>query len=115
MGLDRHLNSVRRRAPGLVVCLAAFVSLPVLTTAGQSSAGGQPPKGRALAIEDFYRLKTVGSPQLSPNGKWVAYVITTRVEATNGETGEAWLVPSDASRPAARVSPDGANASAVRW
>jgi dipeptidyl aminopeptidase/acylaminoacyl peptidase len=110
--------SARHGAPAYVLPVlfaAALISLPVHPIAGQSAPAPQPARGRALAIEDYYRLKTVGSPELSPDGKWVAYVVTTRVEATNGETGEAWLVASDASKPATRVSPEGANASAVRW
>jgi dipeptidyl aminopeptidase/acylaminoacyl peptidase len=71
--------------------------------------------GRALAIEDFYRIRTVGAPELSPDGKWVAFTVGTRVEATNAETGEVWLVPSDASQSARRVSTEGTDASAPRW
>jgi dipeptidyl aminopeptidase/acylaminoacyl peptidase len=90
---------------------AVIVALPVGVTA-QSASG---PRGRPLAIEDFYRLKTVGAPEMSPDGRWVAFAGMTRVEATNGETGEVWLVPSDASQSARRVSAEGANASTPRW
>ena len=114
MALTRHRNSARR-APALALFAAALVSLPSLSVRGQSAPGPQPARGRALAIEDFYRVKAVGSPALSPDGRWVAYVITTRVEATNAETGEAWVVASDASKPASRVSAEGTNANAVRW
>jgi dipeptidyl aminopeptidase/acylaminoacyl peptidase len=75
----------------------------------------QSPPGRALAIEDYYRVKTVGNPDLSPDGKWVAFTVSTRVEATNDNTSEVWLVASDGSAPARRVSADGANAVAPAW
>ncbi len=75
----------------------------------------QSPTGRALAIEDYYRVKTVGNPDLSPDGKWVAFTVSTRVEATNDNTSEVWLVASDGSAPARRVSADGANAVAPAW
>ena len=29
-------------------------------------------QGRALTIEDYYRVKTVGNPQMSPDARWVA-------------------------------------------
>ena len=93
-------------------------SLTAALIALSSTARGQPAPashGRPLAIEDFYRIKTVGASALSPDGAWVAFTVTTRVEATNGETGEVWIVASDGSRPAARVSPEGANAGTVRW
>jgi dipeptidyl aminopeptidase/acylaminoacyl peptidase len=91
---------------------AAFAALPPIETAGaQARAGG----GRALAIEDFYRLKTVGAPELSPDGRWVAFTVSTRIEATNGNTSEVWLVPSDGSARERRVSAEGSNATAPRW
>ncbi len=39
--------------------------------------------GRPLAIEDFYRLRSPGAPALSPDGRWVAFTVTSREEATN--------------------------------
>src|SRR5215218_9846129 len=107
VSLTAHRHSARRRAPALVLFAAALVSLSAFPARGQSAPGAQPARGRPLAIEDFYRLKTVGSPELSPDGRWVAYVVSTRVEATNAETGAAWLVASDASKPALRVSGEG--------
>ena len=80
-----------------------------------SRADSQAPAGRALAIEDYYRLKTVSAPELSPDGRWVAFTIGTRIEETNGLLSEVWVVPFDASAAARRVSPDGANAVAPTW
>ena len=75
-------SSVVRR--GVVSFTLSFVA--VLGVSAQS------PTGRALAIEDYYRVKTVGNPDLSPDGKWVAFTVSTRVEATNDNTSEVWLV-----------------------
>ena len=36
-----------------------------------------------FTIEDYYRVLTVGSPALSPDGKWVAFTVSRRIEATN--------------------------------
>jgi dipeptidyl aminopeptidase/acylaminoacyl peptidase len=71
--------------------------------------------GRPLAIEDYYRVKAVGTPNMSPDGKWVAFNVTTRVEATNGTTSEVWVVPTDGRTDAKRLSDDGANASVTEW
>ncbi|HEV8218240.1 MAG TPA: hypothetical protein VGP95_20460, partial [Gemmatimonadaceae bacterium] len=75
----------------------------------------QGPRGRPLAIEDYYRVKTIGNPVMSPDGKWVAFTVSTRVEATNDNTSEVWLVPSDASARERRVSAENANATNPRW
>ncbi len=71
--------------------------------------------GRPLAIEDFYRIRTPGAPRLSPDGRWVAFAVTGRDEATNREPSEIWLAATDASTPARRVSAEGAHATQPRW
>src|SRR5262245_27695440 len=87
----------------------------LLLVAVSYPVAAQSPAGRPLAIEDYYRVKTVGGPNLSPDGKWVAYTVSTRVEATNGTTSEVWLVASDASAAAKRVSAEGADATGPAW
>ena len=107
-----------RRARIAALCLASVVSGSIGGAQGQRPTAAQSPaatRGRALAIEDYYRVKSVGSPEMSPDGKWVVFPVGTRVEATNAETGELWLVPADGSSPARRVSPEGVNAASGRW
>ncbi|HXT13986.1 MAG TPA: S9 family peptidase [Gemmatimonadaceae bacterium] len=91
-----------------IPCLAA-ATIAVLCS---SALHGQ--SGRPLAIEDYYRVPTVGSPSLSPDGRWVSYTVTTRIEQTNGQTVAVWLAPSDASTQPRDVS-GSASASAPRW
>jgi dipeptidyl aminopeptidase/acylaminoacyl peptidase len=108
------------RAAGAIalVWIAAFTGS---TAAGAEAQSAMPARSgtsvpaRALAIEDYYRLKTVASPELSPDGRWVVFNVVTRVEATNRETGELWLVASDGSGEARPVSPAGAVVGAGRW
>jgi dipeptidyl aminopeptidase/acylaminoacyl peptidase len=75
----------------------------------------QAPAKRTLAIEDYYRFKTVSAPELSPDGRWVAFTVGTRIEENNGLLSEVWVVPFDASAPAQRVSPERANTVAPAW
>src|SRR4051812_5992470 len=72
-------------------------------------------RGRPLAIEDYYRMKNVGTPSMSPDGRWVAFDVSTRVEASNGNESEVWLVPADGSVPARRISTAGTNATNPSW
>ena len=71
--------------------------------------------GRPLAIEDYYRIKSIGGVSLSPDTKWVGFSVSTRVEETNGNTSEVWVVPTDGSAPARRVSAERANVGAFTW
>jgi dipeptidyl aminopeptidase/acylaminoacyl peptidase len=91
----------------------------LVTILSAASAGAQfapaPQAGRPLAIEDYYRVKTVGSPEISPDGQWVAFTVGTRVEETNGETTQVWTVSVDGSMAPRRVSAESANAGTPKW
>jgi dipeptidyl aminopeptidase/acylaminoacyl peptidase len=93
---------------GFVIYSAQSPSQPLGSAAAR--AGGRP-----LAIEDYYRIKTVGSPELSPDGRWVAFTVGMRLEETNGNRSEVWLVGADAAAPARRVSAEGADATGPQW
>ena len=95
-----------------IVLAVAVASVPLDAIDAQPSATTN--ARRALAIEDYYRLKTVGAPELSPDGKWVAYTVGTRVEETNGTSSEVWLVATERGA-AMRVSAAGINATAPSW
>ena len=74
--------------------------------------------GRVLAPEDIYSLRSVGSPAVSPDGAWVAYVVTVNDRASDERRFELRMVSAkgdetvtlaapSASLHAPRFSPDG--------
>ncbi len=71
--------------------------------------------GRPLALEDYYREKSVGSPSISPAGDWVAYTVSLRIEEDNGTVTESWIVPANRSGAPIRVQRAGQNVSEPRW
>jgi dipeptidyl aminopeptidase/acylaminoacyl peptidase len=73
-------------------CLPVFFAISVAAAAGQPE-----PQGRALTIEDYYRIQTVGAPRLSDDGMTVTYTISTRVESDNSTKTERWSVSTDGS------------------
>jgi dipeptidyl aminopeptidase/acylaminoacyl peptidase len=99
----------------LLAAGAASIISPAKPAVRGQATGAARAGGRPLAIEDYYRIKTVGSPVLSPDGRWVAFTVSTRVEETNGNMSEVWLVAGDASAPERRVSTEGADASGPQW
>src|SRR2546428_3990760 len=46
---------------------------------------------RAITIDDYLALKSVGNPQLSPDGRWVAYTVTDQSLKDNRGTTRIWL------------------------
>ncbi len=86
--------------------------LTLVVTAGvvlalSGGVGARSQSARPLTIEDYYRVLTVGGVALSPDARWVAFTVSTRVEATNGNQVESFLVPADASAPPRRITHDG--------
>ena len=72
-------------------------------------------QARPLAIEDYYRVQTIGSPMLSPDGKWVAFTVSRRIEATNGDSSAVWLVAANGRDTPKQVTPAGVHATGARW
>jgi hypothetical protein len=107
-------HGVSMRYFRLAIRLLAFAPLafgPLALSPSRLSSQGR----RPLAIEDYYRIKTVGGVSLSPDGKFVAFTVSTRLEENNGNAVEAWLVPWDGSTPAKRISADGASVTGLSW
>lgn len=99
------------RASVLTACLTAPGTVPANA---QAPAGGAT-AARPLAIEDYYRIRSVGSTEISPDGLWVAFTVSTPIEENNTSRVEVWLVPSDGSAEARRVSPEGESVGAPSW
>jgi dipeptidyl aminopeptidase/acylaminoacyl peptidase len=60
---------------------------------------------RAMQPNDWHRLTTVSQPALSPDGKVVAFTVTTVNEKANKRHSEVWLVPAAGGDPARYTAP----------
>ncbi len=75
--------------------------------------------GRPMSMDDLLTAVRVGDPQLSPDGRQVAFVRTTTDLTVGKRNADIWMVPADGSAPARpltrsekadttpRFSPDG--------
>jgi dipeptidyl aminopeptidase/acylaminoacyl peptidase len=72
-------------------------------------------RGRPLAIEDYYHVQTVGNPQISPDGRWVVFGVSSRVEQDNSTRTEVLLAPSDGSAAPRRVLHYGRDIADPEW
>jgi len=93
------------------ICTTVGVILLAVATAESRAQSA----GRALTIEDYYRVLEVGAPQMSPDGRWVAYTVSRKIEATNGDSSEVWLVATDGAGAPRRVSGVGSHATNPQW
>jgi dipeptidyl aminopeptidase/acylaminoacyl peptidase len=76
----------------IVPCIATLVFLAVCVVA---HADGK----RPMVIEDLFRFKRVADPQISPDGKLVAYTLTSVDLGGNKTTTDIWLAPTGGGKP----------------
>lgn len=50
---------------------------------------------RPIEVEDLFRLKRVSDPQLSPDGRFVAYVVTEVLKDENRTQSDVWVIPAE--------------------
>jgi dipeptidyl aminopeptidase/acylaminoacyl peptidase len=69
---------------------------------------------RSFTPADWYRLTTLSQPALSPDGRLVAFTVTTVKEAENRRHQEVWVVPVSGGPPQRYTAP-GYESSSPRW
>ncbi|WP_207504391.1 S9 family peptidase [Telluribacter humicola] len=93
--------------------LSLFVSFLLLLGVSTQLSAQQTTK-RKLRPSDVYRLKSISDPQVSPEGKWVAYVVSAVDTAKNKRNADLWMVSWDGKETIQLThSPDGE--SQPRW
>jgi dipeptidyl aminopeptidase/acylaminoacyl peptidase len=71
-------------------------------------------QGRAFTPTDWYRVTTLSAPAISPDGRQIAFTVTTVVAAENKRHSEVWMVPAAGGNPVRMTSPS-VESSAPRW
>jgi dipeptidyl aminopeptidase/acylaminoacyl peptidase len=76
----------------VVLSLAlAFVLAPVAFAQNAQSAAPTATAKRPMTFEDMMKMKRLGETAVSPDGKWLAYSVTTVDLEQNTKTPELWL------------------------
>ena len=70
---------------------------------------------RGVTPEDYFAFETVSDAHISPDGRQVAYVLTTVDQKRNRRDNSVWLVPVDGRSAPRRLSAEGFSANAPRW
>ncbi len=69
---------------------------------------------RNLTVDDLFQLKEVHDPQVSPEGQWVVYTVTTTVLKEEKSETQIWMVPFAGGEPIPMTA-KGGSASRPRW
>ncbi len=86
-----------------------FAGLLALAAAGVSAQ-----ETRLLKPEDLFELKSVGSPVISPDGGWVAYIVGTTSLEEDGSDSRIWMA-STTDDTVLPMTGDGSSASNPQW
>lgn len=89
----------------------ALILLTILSAA--SPALGFQAK-RAMTVDDLLAVKSVGDPQVSPDGKLVVYTVSELDRETGKSNSDLWMVPTAGGEPRRLTTAPGADNS-PRW
>jgi dipeptidyl aminopeptidase/acylaminoacyl peptidase len=74
----------------------------------------QQPAPRAITVDDYFQIREVRDPQLSPDAKWVTYTIKTALLKEDKNEERLWMVPAAGGAPIA-LTAEAASSSHARW
>ena len=66
--------------------LSAVLVLAPLSLAQQSTP-------RPVTIDDYFQIRAVSDPQLSPDAKWVSYTVKTALLKDDKNEERIWMIP----------------------
>jgi dipeptidyl aminopeptidase/acylaminoacyl peptidase len=70
---------------------------------------------RPITHEDVWLMKRVGAPSVSPDGKWVVVSVTEPSYTASEQISDLWIVPTDRSARARRLTATKAGESGADW
>lgn len=68
-----------------------------------------------ITHETLWLMKRVGAPAVSPDGRWVAFSVTEPSYDPKEQTSDLWIVPTDGSAKARKVTSSKATENDVTW
>ena len=80
--------------------IAGLAGWPVLPVAAQDTTDPRP-----MTVEDVLALERIGDVRISPDGRWVAYVVSKRDFENDRTESDLWVVATDGGAPRVNSSP----------
>ncbi len=69
---------------------------------------------RAITVDDYFGLREVHDPQISPDGRWVSYSVKSALLKEDKNEERLWMVPAAGGEPVA-LTAEGVSSSHARW
>src|SRR2546423_975591 len=92
------------------VSIANLACLFLIVVIGQAQ---QTPRG--ITPEDYFSFEFISDPQVSPDGRLVAYVVTKIDRAQNRRNSSIWMAATDGSRAPWQFTTSPQSSNSPRW
>ena len=97
--------------------IRSFALVSIFAGSACVCAGAPPqsqPGARLITIDDYFQIKDVGQPELSPDGQWVAYTVRTKMLKEDKNETRIWMV-STRGGDALPMTAEGVSSGHPRW
>jgi dipeptidyl aminopeptidase/acylaminoacyl peptidase len=93
------MSTLRLKLPALALM---FVCAPLLAS-------------RGVTAEDYFAFRFIADPAISPDGRQIAYTVTTIDTAANRRVSSVWVVSASGGAEPRQLSAEGFSSSAPHW
>ena len=73
-----------------------------------------PKTPRAITIDDFFQIRDVSQPEISPDGQWIAYAVRTRMLKEDKNEQRLWMISTHGGDGIPMTS-EGVSSGHARW
>lgn len=94
--------------------ILSVVLFCIFVVSGNSLFAQDQPKKRPVALEDLFKIVRLGGPEISPDGQWVAYTVTSTDLAKDKSETRVWMIPLNGGEPLPMTG-KGHSASSPLW
>jgi dipeptidyl aminopeptidase/acylaminoacyl peptidase len=108
LSVFRTNTNMRISINSAVVAVALCITVTSLASAQQTSP-------RGITPEDYYSFEFLSDPDISPDGKLVAYVVTKVDRAQNRRNSSIWMVATNGTRAPWQFTTSPQSATSPRW
>jgi dipeptidyl aminopeptidase/acylaminoacyl peptidase len=103
----------------IVQCFAlVFIFTSLALSARPADSAPQQPRTpaalRNITIDDYFQIRDVGQPELSPDGQWVAYTVRSKMLKEDKNETRIWMVSAHGGDPLPMTA-EGISSGHPRW
>ncbi len=105
------MKNIRSLVFVFLVLALSFAARPAASAPQQTRT---PAGVRNISIDDYFQIRDVGQPELSPDGQWVAYSVRTKMLKEDKNETRIWMVSTHGGDPLPMTA-EGVSSGHPRW